>query len=53
MISCSSRFRTKESSGDEGYNRYEDERDYHPTLQSFELTAEPICGIAIAHCPDT
>jgi hypothetical protein len=34
----------KESPGNEGYHGNEHERDYRPTLQSFELVAEPICG---------
>ena len=32
----------KESSGYKDYRRYKHERDDHPTLQSFELAAEPI-----------
>src|SRR6516225_1394656 len=43
----------KECSGNESYQGNEHEREYQPPLQSFELAADPICGIAIAHCPDT
>src|SRR5215472_2579070 len=43
----------KERTDNENCHGNEHEREYQPTLQSFELAADPICGIAIAHCPDT